>query len=575
MPLRVREELIGLLAVYPERGRGLTRERGVAPARARRSARGRGAERAAARAGRAAGRRARGGARRRARRRRSACARSTRSRARSRESLSLDATLEAVGAHDRRRRSTSTPPCSRMPDERGDLARARRACTCGTSGWTSRCARSSRCRSRFHRCARPSSAAVSALVLDADGAAALGPAHEPLDPVPREGLDGRGRSRSSTPAGDPADADPALARLGPADRRRDARGGALDRRPGRARARQRAPVPAAEGVRGHDAALAPPARRSPQLEELEVGDVYESSARVDVGGDVYDFLELADGRLAVVLGDVTGHGIDATADMAMAKFVFRSLAREHPEPGDFLAAANDVVRRRDRARASSSRCSTSTVDPVATASSRAPAPAIRRRGSLLPGGTSGASVARGPRARHRRRPGVRGGACASSDPGAAIVLYTDGVVEARRDGELYGEQRLDAAAGGERAASRPGAGDALLADCRAFGGGELGDDCAIVVIKRTLIDLGRRDGRMLRSATAARRRSRRRTRLAVDRGGGRARLSTSSSSTCSSADRSARARARPADRAGSPELPTLDEALALPGRHRGRRRSST
>ena len=58
---------------------------------------------------------------------------------------------------------------------------------------------------------------------------------------------------------------------------------------------------------------------------------------VDVGGDVYDFLELGDGRLAVVLGDVTGHGVDATADMAMAKFVFRSLAREHPEPHDFLA----------------------------------------------------------------------------------------------------------------------------------------------------------------------------------------------------------------------------------------------
>src|SRR5438270_227468 len=63
----------------------------------------------------------------------------------------------------------------------------------------------------------------------------------------------------------------------------------------------------------------------------------------DVGGDIYDFVALDDGRLAVVLGDVTGHGVEATADMAMAKFVFRSLAREHPEPGDFLAAANDVI----------------------------------------------------------------------------------------------------------------------------------------------------------------------------------------------------------------------------------------
>ncbi|MGH3050392.1 MAG: PP2C family protein-serine/threonine phosphatase, partial [Gaiellaceae bacterium] len=84
-------------------------------------------------------------------------------------------------------------------------------------------------------------------------------------------------------------------------------------------------------------------RSRPRIGGLEVGEVYESSARVDVGGDVYDFMTLDDGRLAVVLGDVTGHGVEATADMAMAKFVFRSLAREHPEPGDFLAAANDVV----------------------------------------------------------------------------------------------------------------------------------------------------------------------------------------------------------------------------------------
>ncbi len=84
-------------------------------------------------------------------------------------------------------------------------------------------------------------------------------------------------------------------------------------------------------------------QKLPEVSGLEVGAVYESSARVDVGGDVYDFLVLPDGRLAAVLGDVAGHGIEATADMALAKFVFRSLAREHPEPGDFLAHANEVA----------------------------------------------------------------------------------------------------------------------------------------------------------------------------------------------------------------------------------------
>src|SRR5260370_30439554 len=68
----------------------------------------------------------------------------------------------------------------------------------------------------------------------------------------------------------------------------------------------------------------------PDVQGLEVGEVYESSAHVDVGGDVYGFLTLDDGRLAVVLGAVTGPGVAATADMAMAQFVCRSLARRDP-----------------------------------------------------------------------------------------------------------------------------------------------------------------------------------------------------------------------------------------------------
>ena len=141
-------------------------------------------------------------------------------------------------------------------------------------------------------------------------------------------------------------------------------------------------------------------RSHPELQGLEIGEVYEPSARVDVGGDVYDFLELGDGRLAVVLGDVTGHGIEAAADMAMAKFVFRSLAREHPEPGDFLASANDVV-----------------VDEIAPGKfitmiylAVDPSHGIRRRRVRGPSGAAARrarrnrGAARSARARPRRRP---------------------------------------------------------------------------------------------------------------------------------------------------------------------------
>src|SRR5581483_9042525 len=166
-------------------------------------------------------------------------------------------------------------------------------------------------------------------------------------------------------------------------------------------------------------------RSRPQVEGLEVGEVYEPSARVDVGGDIYDFLALEDGRLAVVLGDVTGHGVDATADMAMAKFVFRSLAREHPEPADFLASANDVI------------CSEigpgkfismtyvvvdGSAGSIAGASAGHPAPRI-----VLPGGSTR------PLEAHGLVLGIDGGqeyveSRAMLPRGASLVLYTDGVV---------------------------------------------------------------------------------------------------------------------------------------------------
>ncbi len=221
-------------------------------------------------------------------------------------------------------------------------------------------------------------------------------------------------------------------------------------------------------------------RTRPEIPGLDVGDVYQSSARVDVGGDVYDYLVLEDGRLAVVLGDVTGHGIDAAADMAMAKFVFRSLAREHPEPEDFLAAANDVVI--DEIGASKFITMLYlTVDPATgelacVAAGHPPPRLIGADGKVTPLPARGLALGIEPDQRYEE---VRG----QLEPGGSIVLYTDGLLETRRGAEQYGEGRLDEALAAN--ASRPSAdvAEAVVADCRAFGG-DLGDDCAVVVIKR-------------------------------------------------------------------------------------------
>jgi serine phosphatase RsbU (regulator of sigma subunit) len=316
------------------------------------------------------------------------------------------------------------------------------------------------------------------VLLDAETARALGPAHEPLIPFLEQGSTGAViplaahdrilgtltllSLRVEEPIG-PETLAAAVSIAGPTAL-------ALDN----ARLQQQRK----EFTETMQSTLLP--RSRPELPGLEIGAVYEPSTRVEVGGDVYDFLDLADGRLAVVLGDVTGHGIDAAADMAMAKFVFRSLAREHPEPGDFLAAANEVVLG-EIATGKFITLLYLTVDPrsgeVACASAGHPSPCVLRPG-LAPEGIDVAGLALGIEGGQRYAPvHVR------LEPGAVVVLYTDGLPEARRAGELYGEKRLNAAllANVERSAQEIA--EALVQDCRDFAG-ELGDDLAVVVLKR-------------------------------------------------------------------------------------------
>jgi serine phosphatase RsbU (regulator of sigma subunit) len=219
----------------------------------------------------------------------------------------------------------------------------------------------------------------------------------------------------------------------------------------------------------------------PQLDGLELGDVYASSARLEVGGDVYDYVVLEDGRLAVALGDVTGHGIDATADMAMAKFVFRTAVREHPEPADFLAFANEVVVEEVQAGKFVTMAYV-IVDPKTGAAAcglagHPPPRLVAPDGTVRPLRAEGLPL------------GIDSGETFGEvretlEPGASLVLYTDGVIEARRERELYGEERLDALLARNAKLEPEALAKVVLADCRGFAG-ELGDDCAVVVIRRT------------------------------------------------------------------------------------------
>jgi serine phosphatase RsbU (regulator of sigma subunit) len=222
-------------------------------------------------------------------------------------------------------------------------------------------------------------------------------------------------------------------------------------------------------------------QEQPKVAGIEVGHRYESAAQVEVGGDVFDFLELPDGRLAVVLGDVTGHGVDAAAEMAMAKFVFRSLARQHPEPASFLSRANDVVEA-EIALGGFITLVYLTADAAGTfacASAGHPRPRlVHPDGRIEELRCGGLALGIAPDQQYEEER-------VELERGAAVVLYTDGVVEARRDGAYYGVERLDSVLAAHASSGAQATADAVLADCSDFARGELSDDCAVVVIRRS------------------------------------------------------------------------------------------
>jgi serine phosphatase RsbU (regulator of sigma subunit) len=79
----------------------------------------------------------------------------------------------------------------------------------------------------------------------------------------------------------------------------------------------------------------------PQLPDYDVAAYYQPAR--EVGGDFYDFLELEDGRLGLVVGDVTDKGVPAALVMATTRTVLRGSAQRLFSPGEVLRRANEAL----------------------------------------------------------------------------------------------------------------------------------------------------------------------------------------------------------------------------------------
>ncbi|HET8842966.1 MAG TPA: HAMP domain-containing protein, partial [Ktedonobacteraceae bacterium] len=79
----------------------------------------------------------------------------------------------------------------------------------------------------------------------------------------------------------------------------------------------------------------------PQLAGWNLATYYQPAR--EVGGDLYDFLIFADGRLGLVIGDVTDKGVPAALVMATTRSMLRAAAQGSDSPGDVLARVNNLL----------------------------------------------------------------------------------------------------------------------------------------------------------------------------------------------------------------------------------------
>jgi sigma-B regulation protein RsbU (phosphoserine phosphatase) len=185
--------------------------------------------------------------------------------------------------------------------------------------------------------------------------------------------------------------------------------------------------------------LIPPA--PPDVPGLDVDAVYRPAGRGDeVGGDFYDVFEISPGDWVVVVGDVCGKGVEAAVITAVARHTIRAATVRHPDSREALDVLNEVLLRHRSDRFCTLvlvRLRQADEGWTATISSAGhPLPLLVRPGDRpVEVGRYGsvAGVLADPRF-HEDGIDLR--------PGDALVLYTDGVTEGRRDRDFFGEQRL-------------------------------------------------------------------------------------------------------------------------------------
>jgi serine phosphatase RsbU (regulator of sigma subunit)/transcriptional regulator with GAF, ATPase, and Fis domain len=218
----------------------------------------------------------------------------------------------------------------------------------------------------------------------------------------------------------------------------------------------------------------------PPLPGVDVGVCYRAATEAaKVGGDFYDLVSLGPNRLMVVVGDVCGKGLAAAAESAIVRYMLRAYAQEEP-PGQALSRLNATVLNQlpgqpfitlvvayvDVAR--------HMIEYAVAGHPRPTAFSARTEFPLPSEGGVPVGIFRGAIYPTHR---------VVLPEDSCVVLYTDGLIEARSETVMFGEKRLVEVVHDGLALGAQELSEHLMETVRAYAGGVLADDCAVVVVR--------------------------------------------------------------------------------------------
>lgn len=236
---------------------------------------------------------------------------------------------------------------------------------------------------------------------------------------------------------------------------------------------------------------------------FEMGHLYHAASGVcTVGGDFYDIIPLAEGRLGVMIGDVSGHGNEAAGLTALVKSAMRAEALRLPSPESIMDRANELVLHgandNEFVSAFFGLIDGNTGHMAYSLAGHPPPVLVREStGEIVPLPIDGAVLGASTGMRYENREVML-------DPGDLLVMYTDGLVDARSPrGEIWGTDRLLRAVAATRDEPAESIPESLFLSAFSFSEGRLADDIAIVTLRRTAAVDGTAQGRLELEAAVA------------------------------------------------------------------------